>query len=264
MLLCNVVIGSAQEFFVTPTREVATQIAIGKANRLDTYLSPEKYRGTEVRFVSQVTKDNEKRPLTYMLTHEGMIDRTKNRADNAHELSGAYCFSYAAMYRWNLMGDALTLRAGAMADMNLGFTYNMRNAGNNPAQGYGSLNLGGNVMAQYKFKLWNKAFRVNYEARLPLVGMMFSPNYGQSYYEIFNKDDYDHNIVLTSAATFQLRQQLSLDYAVSQSCALRIGYLNDIRQAKPNNLKQHHYYNGLTLGVVIKKPLPTSPKGRSF
>lgn len=246
-------IGSAQEFFVSPAREVASQIAIGNANRLDTYLSPEKYRGREVRFVSQVTKDSRNHPMTCMLTHEGMIDQTDNRADNAHELSGAYCFSYAAMYRWHLMDNALTLRVGAMADVNLGFTYNMRNSANNPAQGYACMNLGASLMAQYKFQMWNKSFRINYEARLPMVGMMFSPNYGQSYYEIFNKDDYDHNIVMTSMATFQLRQQLSLDYAVTQKCAIRIGYLNDIRQAEPNNLKQHHYYNAFMMGVVVKK-----------
>jgi hypothetical protein len=92
-----------------------------------------------------------------------------------------------------------------------------------------------------------------YELALPLAGIQFSPNYGQSYYEIFNKGNYDHNIVFTSIAAFQLRHQLSLDIPVAQRTSLRIGYLGDIRQATPNNLKQHQWYNAVIVGVTIKK-----------
>lgn len=284
MILCGTFTGMAQNFFVSndsvnhPRTEVASQLAVGHANRLDTYLSPEKYRGTEVRFVSEVMRDSRKhskkgsesapsllgkaggevlRPLTYTLTHEGELDILHNRADNAKEISGAYDLSYAAMRRFAVTvsegGSPLLLYAGLMADFNLGFTYNTRNTANNPAQGYLSLGVGANVMAQYPFVLWNKHFRVNYEARMPFVGVMFSPNYGQSYYELFNEGNYDHNIVFTSIATFQLRQQLALDYSLNARTALRLGYLCDIRQATPNNLKQHHYFNAVTFGVVIKK-----------
>jgi hypothetical protein len=82
---------------------------------------------------------------------------------------------------------------------------------------------------------------------------MFSPNYGQSYYEIFNEGVYDHNVVVTSVATFQLRQQLSLDIKVSPKAAIRIGYLCDIRQATPNNLKQHQWYNAALIGVTLRR-----------
>lgn len=234
-------------------QEVATQLALGGADYLDTYLSPEKYRGFEGRFISEVLRDSRKRPLSYSLTHEGMIATTDNRAGTASELSGSYDFAYSMMYRTSLLDGKLRLLIGGMVNYNLGFTYNTRNSSNNPAQGYMSLGIGPNVMLRYDLPLWGKTFLINWEARMPFVGLMFSPNYGQSYYEIFNRGDYDHNIVFTSLAVPQLRHHLSVDVPLTERCALRVGYLGDYRQAKPNNLRQHHYYNAATIGIVIKK-----------
>ncbi len=234
-------------------QEVATQFAFGGGDFLDTYLSPEKYKGMEVRFVSEVLRDSGKRPMSYSLTHEGTIALAHNRAHTAKELSGGYDFTYGAMYRTTMFGKRLSVRVGAMAHYNIGFTYNMRNSANNPAQGYMSLELGPQVMLGYGFTLWGQAMRLNWQARMPLVGIMFSPNYGQSYYEIFNQGDYDHNVVVTSIAVPQLRHQLSLDILLSKKYSLRVGYLGDYRQCKPNNLRQHHYYNAGTIGIVVKK-----------
>lgn len=234
-------------------QEVATQLALGGANNLDTYLSPEKYRGFEGRFISEVMRHSTKRSMSYQLTHQGMLASTHNRAGNASEISGGYDVAYSMMYRTSLADGRLRLMLGGMAEYDIGFTYNTRNSSNNPAQGYMSLGIGPNVMASYDVRLWGKTLRINWQGRMPLVGLMFSPNYGQSYYEIFNRGDYDHNVVFTSVAVPQLRHQLSVDIPFSSRCSLRLGYLGDYRQAKPNNLKQHHYYNAATIGVVIKK-----------
>lgn len=258
-LLCLTLHGHAQDtssFDNTTAKtvtEVATQIAVGHANVLDTYLSPEKYRGMELRFISNVVKDKPNN-TTRVLNHEGALANPHNRAENAHALTGSYDFSYAMLYRWNLMDNRMTIRAGGMGDLNIGFCYNTRNNANNPAQGYLALDIGAMVMANYRFTLWNKPCRVNYEARLPLLGLMFSPNYGQSYYEIFSENNYDHNVVFRSLNAPQLRQQLSIDYPINKKgMCLRVGYICDIRQSKPNNLRQHHWYNAATIGLVIKK-----------
>ncbi len=237
-----------------PQTDVASMIAVGGVNQLDTYLSQEKYRGTEFRFISEVTRTSRKHPLTYMLMHDGAIATTHNRALNANELSGHYDFAYALMRRWTLADGRLQLNAGGMVNAFLGFCYNTRNSSsNNPAQAYASLDLGPQIMARYTFSLWHKTFHLSYTARVPFVGMGFSPNYGQSYYEIFQRGNSDHNVVFRSIATPQLRQQLALDVPVSSRVAIRIGYLGDYRQATPNNLKQHSYTHAGEIGVVLSR-----------
>lgn len=228
-------------------------VAVGYTNRLDTYLSPINYKGTDVRFISDVMR---KRKCAWdtKLTHDAGLDQTHNYADNAQTLSGHYDFAFSMMHRWTFHDDNVTLRLGGMSELYLGFAYNMRNTANNPAQGYVSLHIGGAGMVTYTtpIRIKKRSVSVSYEARLPLVGMMFSPNYGQSYYEIFSRDNYDHNVVVNTIATPSFRQMLSVDVPVWKSTDVRIGYLNDIRQATPNNLKQHIYTHSFVFGILQK------------
>lgn len=227
----------------------AQMLGVGGVNILDTYLSPEKYTGVEVRYISHTIRRREGAKWSRMLVHQGSFAYADNRSGNGNEISGMYTFTYGVHYNWDLMGGRLNIMAGGQADLDLGFLYNTRN-GNNPAQARLSLNISPSAAAAYRFKLGNVPLKARYEVSAPLFGVMFSPNYGQSYYEIFSRGDYDHNVVPTTiAATPSLRQMLTVDFTLGKT-TLRVGYLGDFRQAKVNNLKYHAYSNMFLIGFV--------------
>ena len=228
-------------------------LGIGAVNTLDTYLSPEEYTGTELRYISHSVRENGTK-LSRELVHQAQILSVRNRRENNNELGGFYNFQYNWQYalgQWNVGEGELRLKVGGGVDTRLGFLYNMRNS-NNPAQAYGQVNIAPNAVAAYRFRLRNLPFQLRYEVQVPLLGLAFSPNYGQSYYEIFTRDNYDHNLVVTSPVSApSLRQLLTLDFTVRHT-TFRIGYLGDYQQAKINQLRQHVWSNLLVLGIVRK------------
>ena len=204
----------------------ARMISVGATEILDTYLSQEKFRGTGLRFISHTERDRDDNRWSRRIVHQGGIAWADNRS-----------------------GASLSIKAGAQIDATAGFIYNTRGS-NNPAQARLSLNLSPTFSATYSTHISRCPIAIRYEASAPLAGIMFSPNYGQSYYEIFSRGNYDRNIVPTTfVATPSLRQMLTIDVPISRT-TLRIGYLGDIEQASVNNLKQHIYTHAVLIGIV--------------
>ena len=237
-----------------PLRENALMLGISYTDILDTYLSPEKYRGTDLRFLSHTRREKDSTCLVHQLLHEGCIAIADNRSGNGGEIGGGYTFAYSLLRKWQMPVGSCHLRllAGGTAELSVGFLYNTRGS-NNPAQARLALQLKPTVAVDFDFRLFRRQqrpFTLHYEASAPLCGMMFSPNYGQSYYEIFSRGNYDHNCVPTTiASTPSLRQMLTLDFRALHT-TWRIGYLGDWRQASVNNLKQHNYTHALVFGIV--------------
>ena len=228
----------------------STMVGFGWSNVLDTYLSQEHFKGPGVSFLNTIERKRNGNQWSTLIEHEANISSVKDRARSKHELEAAYNFYWGKLYNWQLMDNQLTLQAGGLVNASLGVIYNTSNS-NNPAQARIHLNVMPTGVAAYRFQLFNRPMTARYELALPLCGIMFSPNYGQSYYEIFARGDYDHNIVPTTFVSApEWRHMLTVDAAISSKFTLRIGYLGNMQQYKVNDLKQHVYTHRILIGIT--------------
>lgn len=228
----------------------STMIGLGGTSVLDTYLSDEHFSGPGLSFVATIERTRPDTPWATLMEHEANLSSVKDRADSKKELEGTYNFYWARLYGWQLAEGRLRLQAGAAVNASVGFVYNTGN-GNNPAQARAHLNLMPTGVATYRFTLLGRQLSARYELNLPLAGVMFSPNYGQSYYEIFSHGNYDHNIVPTTLVSApEWRHMLTVDAVLGRQFTLRVGYLGNMQQAKVNNLRYHTYTHRLLIGIT--------------
>lgn len=228
----------------------SAMVGIGKTNVYDTYLSPLEYKGPELRFMHESMR------MTRLMGGRVSAQRivqvncssTDNISKSSTSYSGMFNWTYALHYQYNVNGN-LKILFGPMIDLNGGFIYNTRNS-NNPAQAKVYGNIDASAMAIYKFRIARYPMVVRYQANLPFMGVMFSPEYGQSYYEIFSLGHGGRNVLFTSFHNApSLRQMLTLDFPVGKTI-IRAGYLCDIQQTKVNNLKSHFYSHNFMIGFV--------------
>lgn len=237
--------------------ERRNMLIIGTANSLDTYLSPLTYRGTELRFTSQTVHNRKERNWTHTLTHGLRLARESMRTNDGVRLEGGYDLSCSwqrkIVNRTVGYWGRLMVTAGAGVDATVGFRYNAQNS-NNPAQAEAAVCFTPAMAADWRFFLVSpKSGRrhtlgLRYEAAVPLVGMMFSPAFGQSYYEIFSRGNYDHNLCTIWVGNApSLRQRLLFNFKLLKR-RFFIGYEGDYRQARVNDIKYHRYTNAAVLG----------------
>ena len=228
----------------------STLYGIGHTNLLDTYLSPMEYTGPKLRILRENIRNTKYMDgkVYRQSLFQANVSLTENKAGTGSEFAFlanwnlAYHYSFYKSGKWQL-------QAGPNLDLNGGMIYNMRNS-NNPVNAKAYANLGASGMAIYHFKIKEHPFMLRYQLNVPLLGVMFSPEYGQPYYEMSIAKDFGKNIRFTSLHNQpSVRQFITLDFPIRKS-TLRVGYVCDIQQAKVNHLKSHMWSHSFLIGFV--------------
>lgn len=228
----------------------ATLYGVGFTNVFDTYLSPQEYTGVDFRISREsmrMTKWMNNR-VSLQSFFQADLGYTHNKVDNNNAFSGLANWNYGLHYNFPITSN-FKLLAGGLADINGGFVYNLRN-GNNPAQARAYINLDASGMAIWDLHIKNRPLTLRYQINLPLMGVMFMPNYGQSYYEIFTLGHWNGVINFTSLYNQpSLRQMLTVDFPVGKA-KMRFAYIWDAQQSKINEIKTHTYSHVFMVGFV--------------
>lgn len=237
---------SARTRFITR----ATMYGVGYTNVYDTYLSPQEYKGIDFRISRESMRMTKwmNGNVSLQSFFQADFGYTHNRVDNNNTFSGLANWNYGLHYNFPITSN-FKLLAGGLIDLNGGFVYNLRN-GNNPAQARAYINLDASGMAIWDLRIKNYPISLRYQVNLPFAGVMFCPNYGQSYYEIFTLGNWDGVINFTSLHNQpSLRQMLTVDFPVGR-VKMRLAYLWDAQQAKVNDIRMHTYSHVFMVGFV--------------
>ena len=246
LLLSTFSLHAQKENIITRT----TLYGIGRTNILDTYLSPMEYTGPELRILRENMRKTKwmKGNVSRQSLFQANVAMTENHAQTGSEFYFLANWNLAYHYIFRI-NEKLTFLAGPNLDLNGGMIYNFRNS-NNPVNAKADINIGASGIATYRFNILQQPFMLRYQLNLPLIGLIFSPEYGQPYYEMSLSHDWSKNICFTSLHNQpSLRQFLTLDFPVATT-TLRIGYMCDIRQAHVKHLKNHAWSHTFMIGFV--------------
>ncbi len=177
----------------------------------DAYLSPLDYTGAGVFYqrISQrlFSPENEKLSMESKIRGlAGVLVNPEMTATMTH-LKGF--LSWGTFYHFTL-GDNFRLKTGGNLSGLLAAKNCARNV-NNPVNFDIAANLNIAAEANYSFSLFKKDFKVYGNLEFPVIGCMFVPEGGVSYYQLFDLNDFNNAIHFSS---FHNRQGVSVNTAI--------------------------------------------------
>ena len=239
----------------------ATMYGIGVTNVFDTYLSPQEYTGIDFRVSREsmrMTRWMDSK-LSLQSFFQADLGYTHNKVDNNNTFSALANWNYGLHYNFPVTSN-FKLLAGGLADLNGGLsttcvipTIRHRHA----------------LTSIWTHRVWpfglthqNYPLTLRYQVNLPLMGVMFSPHYGQSYYEIFSLGNSSGVVKFTSLHNQpSLRQMLTADFPIGRA-KMRFAYIWDAQQSKVNDIKTHTYSHVFMVGFVKELYLLKNKKKR--
>ena len=232
---------------VRPVNSVFT-LNIGGASILDTYLTPIRYSGINLRLGYERFQAMKFSPEKWIMQMGFGVSyaNVQNIVGNRTMHSLMVDFSWGMMHRWNLPGN-FSLFAGGSTSFDGGVIYNQYNS-NNPVSPKIRWNIAPTGMAAYSFRIKNTPVILRYQATVPVISIFFSPDYGEPLYEVWLGNTAGLVNCGSWANRFDMTNSLSADFRFGGT-VLRIGYRNTIESSWVHNINTQIYTHSFTVGV---------------
>lgn len=242
-----------------------SSLGAGAINVSDTYLSPYDFGGTGFCYSDEQFRGYPKArfPWSYQTVFTGRLSR--------QTFASRTQYGFFLEKRWSGLHrfdpcSRLSLYAGVQMQGAFGLLYLPVNT-NNYISGKARIGAALTGMALYRFLWGQHRWTARYQLDFPLIGIMFAPDYGQSYYEIFGLGHYSNTIRCFSFIDCpSVTHTLSLDIPINivkLSRTLRFSYMADLYQSDISGIRTHIYTHAFTLGWV-KNLYRVKPKDRCY
>lgn len=247
-----------------PLRPVRSAFMVegGSSHLLDTYLSPLKYTGWHTAFNYERIQAMKFSPEKWrqQLDIGVEINSGANPARNATLLYGNLSAAWAMSRLWRLP-YRLTVTAGGRVEGNIGGMYSTRNS-NNPAALKTDLTIGATVSLGWNVNLWRLPVSLRWQTSMPLLGVFFSPEYDELYYEIYLGNSRGLAHCGWPGNLFRWDNLVTADLALGNT-SLRVGFRSRIYSTEVNHITTRNFSYSFVLGLVTdwlsvspRKPLP--------
>jgi len=225
-------------------------VGIGGYHIKNTYLSPIQYSGTGLRIVNErmqmLAKSDQKISIHKVFDIE--LSSVSNPAGTIGALAGIVDYTYGYHYRFLPAKDFKLLTGASLKGM-FGFVYNTQ-AANNSIATHLDIDLNVSAMGIYTFRIQNYPLTCRLQTEIPLAGALFTPAFGQSYYEIFDLGNTSGIVGFSSLHNkFAMRNYFSVDFSVWKF-TLRMGYLNSLYMTDIKGIQTCYKSHNLMIGFV--------------
>lgn len=201
-----------------------TWLSAGRINMYDSYLSPLLYKGSSLSIGHERLKYYSERSDKFsqymnLVVNLGLAE---NPAKNATMSKILFYYDYGAHFHLRPM-DNLTVMLGGYSNIDLGVRLLMRN-GNNPASAVVNSNVWLSAIGSYRIKAKRRVVTLRDHLSIAAVGVMFSPKYTQTYFDIFYEGGSDGVVKFTSfGERFAIKNRFTVDVPLRR-ITLRAGF----------------------------------------
>jgi hypothetical protein len=155
-------------------------------------------------------------------------------------------------YHTFTLNDEWSFLAGPIIEVAGGAIYMPGNS-NNPVSAKLRSSLGASGMLLLRYPMRTKSLTIRMQLDIALIGAAFSPEYGESYYEIFGLGNYDDIIHFThigNAPSWKLSASVDIPLGKKQKNIMRLSWSMKSYESKINNLETYQSSTPISLGFV--------------
>lgn len=237
-----------------PLTQVYHQFGLSAVQLIDPYLSILEYTGVGMRFEYSASRylNPEITDFSSYSRVSGLAALTVNPGSTASISYMGGNAAWGIQYHYREI-DNFVLLAGGNMDVDFAYKMNSRNV-NNPVNIDLSTNLNAMLGARYVYPTRRRMLQFNAAIEFPIIGCMFVPFPGLSYYEMSQSNDFAEAIHFTSFHNKQgIKQNYSIDVPFNRSTwsfGTRMQELKYIADDQIYSLMEYSLFVGITYDQI--------------